>query len=157
MWFGWTIYYISSDCFEFLRLECYSLPPGWRRVGIWGICPKSSFRWFFKVFSTFEYQVGPESFWNHQKWIPREIPRRHRSAGILWKLFESKNLEKSRKNPKIPTRIGPARKIPTRIWGSTITRAEGARKKSQTTSKSSGKIPNSHQEIPTICLEDILY
>ena len=58
---------------------------------------------FFHVFSTFEYQVGPESFWNHQKWISREIPRRHRSAGILWSLFESKNLEKSRKNPKIPS------------------------------------------------------
>ena len=54
------------------------------------------------VFSSFEYQIGPESFWNHQKWIPREIPRRRRSAGILWQRFESKKLEKPRKNLKNP-------------------------------------------------------
>ena len=46
---------------------------------------------FPPVFSTFDQLCAPVSLWNHQKWIPREIPHRYGSEGLLKPFFFNKN------------------------------------------------------------------
>ena len=103
LWANWSLSWniIFTPDFFVLQGMHYSGIRGWSRERV---DRKIEFGDFFLGFSTFDKLCVAVSLWNHQKWIPREIPRRYRSGEVEKAFFSTKIDEKSWKIAKIDCR-----------------------------------------------------